>query len=98
MVKSKSSMVIITISITKETKTFLDSLVNIDEIAPSRSELVRMCITDAMPKLMKMHKKRQKIVSELHTSENFLTPNDVIFVKDRRNGSGYSKFKIVGEA
>ena len=98
MVKSKSSMVIITINVTKETLKFLDAMVNIAGIAPSRSELIRMCITDSAPKLQRMYKKRQVIVNKLHTSENFLTPNDIIFVQDRRNGKGFTKFKIVEEA
>ena len=90
MVKTKSKMQIITINVPEDWIIYLDALVNIAGIAPSRSELIRMCITDSAPKLNKMYKKRERIVNELMTSENFLTPNDVIFVKDRRNGKGYT--------
>ena len=45
-----------------------------------------------------MYEERIAIISEIKTSENYLTPNDIIFVRDNRNGKAYTKYKVVGEA
>ena len=90
-------MKIITINISEEISTFLDSLVELG-IAPSRSELMRKCLTDSMPNLFEMYEKRQTIVKEIQTNHNFLTPNDIIFVKDKRHGKRYTKYQVLGEA
>jgi len=91
-------MKILTVNIPGEMLEFIDSLVNEAGIAPSRSELIRMCLTHSVPLLKEMYEERIAIISEIKTSENFLTPNDIIFVRDNRNGKGYTKYKVVGEA
>ena len=96
--KKSEKMVIITISITKESLEFMDALVSGAGLAPSRSELLRMCIRETLPRLKEMYEERIDIISEIKTSENYLTPNDVIFVRDNRNGKAYTKYKVVGEA
>ena len=96
--KERKVMRIITISITEEMLKFIDALVEDVGLAPSRSELMRMCLTESLPILRSMYEERIAIVNEVKTSNNFLTPNDVIFVKDNRNGKGYTKYKVVGEA
>jgi len=95
--KKRMKMKIITINIAEEMSTFLDVLVE-HGIAPSRSELMRKCLTDSMPNLIEMYEKRQLIVKEIQTNHNFLTPNDIIFVKDDRHGKGYTKYQVLGEA
>ena len=94
---SKTKMKITTINISEESFIFLDALVE-HGIAPSRSELIRKCITDSMPMLFEMYNQRQAIVKEIQTNHNFLTPNDIIFVKDARHGRRYTKYQILGEA
>lgn len=96
--KKTGRMVIITVSITKESLEFMDALVGGAGLAPSRSELFRMCLREALPRLKEMYEERIAIISEIKCSENYLTPNDVIFVRDNRNGKGYTKYKVVGEA
>ena len=93
-----SRMRIVTINIPEEMIAFIDALVKGAGLAPSRSELIRMCLTDSLPRLKEMYEERIAIVSEIKTSENYLTPNDVIFVRDNRNGDGYTKYKVVGTA
>ena len=95
--KNNKKMRILCINVSEETVTFLDSLVECG-IAPSRSELMRKCLTDSMPNLYEMYEKRQVIVNDIKTSHNYLTPNDIIFVKDQRNGQGYTKYQVLGEA
>ena len=90
-------MKITTINISEESFTFINALVECG-VAPSRSELIRKCITDAMPKLFEMYNARQAIVKKIQTNHNFLTPKDIIFVKDDRNGKRYTKYQILGEA
>ena len=90
-------MKVITINISVESSTFLDALVE-HGIAPSRSELIRKCITDSMPNLFEMYDKRQAIVNDIQTNHNFLTPKDIIFVKDDRHGKRYTKYQVLGEA
>ena len=97
MVKNKKKMKIICVNVTQETATFLDALVECG-IAPSRSELIRKCLTDSMDNLYEMYEKRHVIVNNIKTNHNYLTPNDIIFVKDARNGKGYTKYQVLGEA
>ncbi len=97
-ISSGKRMRIITINIPEEMIEFLDMLVKEAGLSPSRSELVRKCLQESMPKLFEMYRERIAIISEIKTSNNFLTPNDVIFVRDNRNGKGYTKYKVVGEA
>lgn len=77
---------------------YIDALAYGAGLAPSRSELIRMCITESLPRLKEMYEERIAIISEIKVSENYLTPNDVIFVRDNRNGKAYTKYKVVGEA
>ena len=94
-----SKMRIITVNIPLEMLKFIDSLVELAGIAPSRSEIVRMCLHEALPLLLEMYEGRQAIVDNIKTSKNFLTPHDVIFVKNNNKiGNGYTKYKVVGEA
>jgi len=95
--KNKTKMRIISVNVSEETVVFLDALIELG-IAPSRSELMRKCLTDSMPNLFEMHDKRQAIVKEIQINHNFLTPNDIIFVKDQRHGRGYTKYQVLGEA
>jgi len=45
-----------------------------------------------------MYDKRQAIVNDIQTNHNFLTPKDIIFVKDDRHGKRYTKYQVLGEA
>jgi len=94
----KGRMITVSINVTEEMLKYIDTLVNDAGIAPSRCELVRMCLTESLPLLKEMYEERIVIISEIKTSNNFLTPNDIIFVRDNRNGKGYTKYKVVGEA
>jgi len=96
--KKESTMKTISINVTREMLKFMDSLVNEAGLAPSRCELVRMCLNESLPLLKEMYEERIAIISEIKTSNNFLTPNDIIFVRDNRNGKGYTKYKVVGAA
>ena len=96
--KEKRKMRIVTINLPEETLDFIDMLVKKAGLAPSRSEMIRKCVQESMSKLFEMYRERQAIISEIKTSENYLTPNDIIFVRDARNGKGYTKYKVVGEA
>ena len=97
-INPSTRMQIVTVGLPKEMVAFIDSLVKGAGLAPSRSELVRMCLTDSLPRLKEMYEERIAIISEIKTSENYLTPNDVIFVRDNRNGKAYTTYKVVGEA
>ena len=91
-------MVNLSLNVMPEMLEFIDALIKDAGIAPSRCELIRMCIHESLPRLKEMYEERIAIISEIKTSENFLTPNDIIFVRDNRNGKGYTKYKVVGEA
>ena len=97
-VKASGRLVNLSINVTVEMLEYMDALVKGAGLAPSRCELVRMCLTDSLPRLKEMYEERIAIISEIKTSENYLTPNDVIFVRDNRNGKAYTKYKVVGEA
>ena len=94
--REESIMKTISINVTKDTLKFIDSLVNGAGLAPSRCELVRMCLRESLPLLKEMYEERIAIISEIDTSKNHLTPNDIIFVRDNRNGKRYTKYKVVG--
>ena len=91
-------MRIISMNLPEETVEFIDMLVKKAGLAPSRCELIRKCIQESMPKLFEMYRERIAIISEIKTSNNYLTPNDIIFVRDNRNGKAYTKYKVVGQA
>ena len=91
-------MRVISVNVPHEMLKFIDSLVQIVGLAPSRSEIVRMCLHEALPLLLEMYEGRQAVIEKIRTSKNHLTPNDVIFVKDSIDSIKYVKYKVVGEA
>ena len=91
-------MRVISLNLPEEMVDYIDALVDGAGLAPSRCEMVRMCIMHSLPRLKEMYEERIAIISEIKTSENYLTPNDIIFVRDNRNGKAYTKYKVVGEA
>jgi Arc/MetJ-type ribon-helix-helix transcriptional regulator len=86
------------VNLPEEMADFIDALVDGAGLAPSRCELVKMCLMNSLPKLKEMYEERIAIIAEIKTSENYLTPNDIIFVRDNRNGKAYTKYKVVREA